>query len=55
MSISSEQMRSTKSRPYGMRRRAEQVDETRERIIEAAVRLHTTVGPGADLDLGRRG
>jgi AcrR family transcriptional regulator len=45
MSISSEQMRSTKSRPYRMRRRAEQVDETRQRITEAAVRLHTTVGP----------
>jgi AcrR family transcriptional regulator len=28
-----------------MRRRAEQVDETRERITEATVRLHTTVGP----------
>lgn len=28
-----------------MRRRAEQVDETRLRILEAAVRLHTTVGP----------
>jgi AcrR family transcriptional regulator len=28
-----------------MRRRAELVDETRERIVEAAVRLHTTVGP----------
>lgn len=28
-----------------MRRRAEQVDETRQRITEAAVRLHTTVGP----------
>ena len=27
-----------------MRRRAEQVDETRQRIVEAAVRLHTTVG-----------
>ena len=38
-------MRSTKSRPYHMRRRAEQVDETRTRITEAAVRLHTTVGP----------
>src|SRR5450759_877598 len=45
MSISSEQMRSTKSRPYHMRRRAEQVDQTRERITEAAARLHTTVGP----------
>ena len=38
-------MRSTKSRPYRMRRRAEQVDATRLRITEAAVRLHTTVGP----------
>jgi AcrR family transcriptional regulator len=28
-----------------MTRRAEQVDETRLRITEAAVRLHTTVGP----------
>jgi len=38
-------MRSTKLRPYRMRRRAEQVVQTRERITEAAVRLHTTVGP----------
>ncbi len=28
-----------------MRRRAELVDGTRQRIVEAAVRLHTTVGP----------
>jgi AcrR family transcriptional regulator len=28
-----------------MRRRAEQVDQTRQRITEATVRLHTTVGP----------
>lgn len=28
-----------------MRRRAEQVDETRRRITDAAVRLHTSVGP----------
>lgn len=28
-----------------MRRRAEQIDETRQRITEAAVRLHTSVGP----------
>ena len=34
-----------KSRPYQMRRRAVQVDQTRQRITEAAVRLHTTVGP----------
>jgi len=38
-------MRSTKSRPYRMQRRAAQVDETRLKITEAAVRLHTTVGP----------
>ena len=45
LSILSEQVRSTKSRPYQMRRRAELVDETRQRITEAAIRLHTTVGP----------
>jgi AcrR family transcriptional regulator len=28
-----------------MRRRAELVDETRQRIVEAAMNLHTTVGP----------
>lgn len=38
-------MRSTKSRPYRMTRRAELVDETRQRITEATARLHTTVGP----------
>jgi AcrR family transcriptional regulator len=45
MSILSEQVSSTKSRPYRMARRAELVDQTRLRITEAAVRLHTTVGP----------
>jgi AcrR family transcriptional regulator len=30
-----------------MRRRAEHVDETRLRITEAAMRMHTTVGPSA--------
>ena len=30
-----------------MQRRAELVDETRQRITEAAVRLHTSVGPSA--------
>jgi len=45
MSTLHEQGRSTKSRPYRMRRRAEQVGQTRLRITEAAVRLHTTVGP----------
>lgn len=38
-------MRITKSRPYRMRRRAELVDQTRQRITEAAARLHTSVGP----------
>ena len=45
MSTLPEQQRSTKLRPYRMQRRAEQVDQTRLRITEAAVRLHTTVGP----------
>ncbi len=38
-------MRSTKVRSYRMKRRAEQVDLTRQRITEAAMRLHTTIGP----------
>lgn len=38
-------MRITKSRPYRMHRRAELVDQTRQRITEAAARLHTSVGP----------
>ena len=29
-----------------MKRRAEHLDETRRRIVDAAVKLHTTVGPG---------
>lgn len=40
-------MRSSESRSYRMRRRAEQVEATRQRIIEAAVRLHGSVGPAA--------
>jgi AcrR family transcriptional regulator len=43
----SEQVRSTKSRPYRMRRRAEHVDQTRQRITDAAIRLHTTIGPAS--------
>jgi len=35
----------SKSRPYRMQRRAVQVDQTRERITEAALRLHTSIGP----------
>lgn len=34
-------------RTYRMTRRAEQVDATRRRIVEAAVDLHGTVGPAA--------
>lgn len=30
---------------YTMRKRAEQVEETRQRITEAAVKLHTSIGP----------
>jgi AcrR family transcriptional regulator len=37
--------RVSKSRPYRMRKRAEQMEATRQRIVEAAVRLHTTLGP----------
>ena len=33
------------TRTYRMRKRAEQTHATRQRIIEATVRLHTTVGP----------
>jgi AcrR family transcriptional regulator len=35
------------SRPYRMGRRAEHIDDTRLRIVEAAVQLHGTVGPAA--------
>jgi AcrR family transcriptional regulator len=43
----SEQGRSPKSRAYRMRRRAGNVAATRQRIIEATVALHGTVGPAA--------
>jgi AcrR family transcriptional regulator len=33
------------SRTYELKRRAERQEETRRRIVEAAVELHTTVGP----------
>lgn len=35
----------TKTRTYELKRRAEQQEETRRRIVEAAVELHTTLGP----------
>ena len=40
-------MRTAKSRSYRMGKRAERVDQTRRRITEAAVRLHTSIGPSA--------
>lgn len=33
------------TRPYTLKRRAEQQEETRRRIVDAAVELHTTRGP----------
>jgi AcrR family transcriptional regulator len=35
------------SRTYELKRRAERQQETRQRIVEAAVELHTTLGPSA--------
>ncbi|MFE5535986.1 TetR/AcrR family transcriptional regulator [Streptomyces sp. NPDC056519] len=43
----SDRQRSTTSRGYEMRKRAEGVGRTRQRIIEAAVHLHGTVGPAS--------
>ena len=35
------------SRPYTLKRRAERQDQTRQRIVEAAIELHQTIGPTA--------
>jgi AcrR family transcriptional regulator len=35
------------SRSYQLKRRAERQDETRQRIVEAAIELHQTIGPAA--------
>ena len=35
------------SRPYTLKRRAEQQAHTRQRIVEAAVDLHSSIGPAA--------
>jgi AcrR family transcriptional regulator len=43
----SEQLRSSNPRGYRMGKRADNVSGTRQRIIEAAVELHGTVGPAA--------
>ena len=47
MSISSAQTRAAKSekRTYRLGKRAEKQQETRRRIVEAAVDLHSTLGP----------
>ncbi|MFE9933665.1 TetR/AcrR family transcriptional regulator [Streptomyces sp. NPDC005533] len=43
----SDRRRSTSPRAYEMRKRAEEVGRTRQRIIEAAVHLHGTAGPAS--------
>jgi AcrR family transcriptional regulator len=35
------------SRPYTLKRRAEHQKETRQRIVDAAIELHQTIGPAA--------
>src|SRR2546426_7562702 len=35
------------SRAYTLKRRAERQDETRQRIVDAAIELHQTIGPNA--------
>ena len=35
------------TRPYRLKQRAERHDQTRQRIIEAAIELHQTIGPAA--------
>jgi AcrR family transcriptional regulator len=35
------------TRTYTLKRRAEQQAETRQRIVEAAVELHSSIGPAA--------
>ena len=44
------------SRSYELKRRAELQDETRERIVDAAIELHQTIGPAATTvtDIARR-
>jgi AcrR family transcriptional regulator len=43
-------------RRYQLKQRAERQEETRQRIVEAAIELHQTVGPGATTvaDIARR-
>jgi AcrR family transcriptional regulator len=39
-------------RPYRMHRRSENIDDTRLKIVEATVELHSTVGPSATTVMG---
>jgi AcrR family transcriptional regulator len=39
------------ARKYTLRRRADRQDETRRKIVDAAVHMHTTVGPAHTTDL----
>jgi AcrR family transcriptional regulator len=43
----SEQNRTSNVRDYRMRKRADDIAETRQRIVRAAVRLHGSIGPAA--------
>ena len=45
MSTSNAQGRAPKTRPYRLGRRADKQAETRRRIVEATVDLHSTLGP----------
>lgn len=45
MSSLTTQQRASKTRDYRLGKRAEKQEETRNRIIEAAVELHSTLGP----------
>lgn len=45
MSSSNAQARAIKKRSYRLGRRAEKQEETRRRIVEAAVELHSSLGP----------
>ena len=45
MSTSNAQARASKKRPYRLGKRADKQQETRRRIVEAAVDLHSTLGP----------
>ena len=56
MSTSGTQARAAKKRPYRLGRREERLEQTRQRIVEAAVELHSTIGPARTTvaDIARR-